>query len=81
MTLGLPLTCFVVLFSHLSTGELYPTGSCALYIIIVIIIIIIIISRACASGGGGGWGERKSKAGSTLSMEPDVGLDPTTLGS
>ena len=25
--------------------------------------------------------ERESQAGSTLSMEPDAGLDPTTLGS
>ena len=38
-------------------------------------------------GGGGGGGERErerereSYAGSTLSMEPDAGLDPMTLGS
>ena len=31
----------------------------------------------------GGWaeGERESQAGSRLSVEPEVGLDPTTLGS
>ena len=34
-----------------------------------------------AGGGTEGEEERESQAYSTLNMEPDVGLDPITLGS
>ena len=37
---------------------------------------------ACAQGGGAeGEGERESQAESLLSVEPNMGLDPTTLRS
>ena len=50
-------------------------------IIIIIIIIIILFFEREHEQGRGAEEEREASTGSTLSTEPDMGLDHMTLGS